>query len=91
MNNTFLWEGITWSEGVRMMWLLVVRGMVIGFSLGIPGWTVVYFLELNPVVLDVFILALSPIIWPIMAAQLLRKQFKGFRLQIVRDPTRDPN
>ena len=81
-----MWEGVSWSEGVRVGWMLSWRGFlisagigfVIGFFGGLFGIPKAVYISLSAIV--------GPLIaWPVTVSQMLRKKFSGFHIAIVRD------
>ena len=79
-------KGITWSEGMRVGWLLFWRGLLLSF---VCGFVVGFFGGLTGVPQYAYIVAaglISPLlVWPVVVSQMLSKRFRGFSLQIVRD------
>ena len=90
-----LWKGLTWSEAVRISWLLTWRGLVIGFFAGFFIGAVVGLFTKNLLMPALLTFPFSVlIVGPAVTAQALRKNFKGFRLAIVRERVvrkRDPS
>ena len=81
-----LWKGISWDEAMRIWWLLVWRGMLlsslVGFLIGLLGG----FIGLpSYIYISASAIAGAALVWPIIFSQMLRKQFKGFRLEIIRE------
>ncbi len=85
---------LTYRESLAAMWLLLWRGMVIGgglgflvgFVLGLVGSAMGHGQDPALQVL-IFVLATSVSIfyvYPLIIRMALRKQFKGFRLQVTR-------
>ena len=88
-----LWKGVIWSEAMRIAWLLTWRSFVIFTPLSIVFGVVLakiteaVGMTLAARIFFIYLVALSYsmcLAWPILLSQLVRKQFKGFRIQIVR-------
>lgn len=61
----------------------MVLGFVIGFIIGfVGGFTGIP----RPIYIAASVVLGPIIVWPVITAQMLRKNFKGFHITIVREP-----
>jgi hypothetical protein len=91
---------VTYSESLRVAWLLLWRGALIGFGLGALAGFIVglsaglsgYGDKLNVQLISGLLGGLIGLFYayPLVVRMALRKQFDGFRLQIVRGNIRTP-
>jgi xanthosine utilization system XapX-like protein len=82
------WEGVSWSEGMRIGWLLLWRGFLISFGIGfVVGFVGGLLRAPRPIYFGLALVLGAIITWPIIVSQMLRKKFHGFTITIVRGRT----
>jgi hypothetical protein len=85
-------DHLTYSEQLRVVWILTWRGSAIGFSIGFVIGVLVGFVaaamgrsDLTPTVVSIFgFLGALFIGSPLVIRMMFRKEFDGFSLKIVR-------
>jgi hypothetical protein len=82
-----LWKGLSWFEGISIGWFLLWRNLLAGFLVGFVVGFIGGFVGIpRYIYIGASAVASFLLVWPIVLSQLLRKRFKGFRLEIVREP-----
>jgi hypothetical protein len=85
---------MTYLESLKVAWLLLWRGLLISFGIGVVAGVVLGllagFLGIEKSTIQVLGVLLGGAIglfyaYPLVVRMALRKSFEGFRLQIVRD------
>ena len=89
-------EDVTYSESLKIAWSIMWRGILlgggggflVGFILGFIGSALGFSTLAIQTTITILVAVVGTLwLYPLVIRMVLKKQFRGFKLQVIRSPT----